>query len=197
MREILTFVAGIIIVVSPIPYVIDIVRGRTKPNMVTWVTWSLINAINTAAAFSAGAWQTGVYGLAATIATSTISVLGLWKGVKHYTPFDITCQIIAVLGIPVWLVTKQPGLAIALELAVDMAGGLPTLRHAWRAPNEETLRTFLLSGVAGLLLLLSLNSYNFVAVAMPAYILLFDSTLASTIWWRRGGMRRPAAKLGN
>jgi len=189
MRELLTLAAGIIVVVSPIPYVVDIVRGKTRPNM---VTWTIINAINMAAAFSAGAWQTGIYALAATIATGTISVLGIWHGVNKYTPFDIVCQVIALLGIPVWLLTKQPALAIAIELCVDFAGGLPTLRHAWRSPGEETLRTFLLSAVAGLLLLISLKQYSFVAVAMPTYIMLFDSAITTTILLRR---QRPAGVL--
>ena len=188
MRELLTYVAGIIIVISPVPYVIDIIRGRTHPNLVTWITWSLINGINTAAAFSAGAWQTGIYGLAATSATVTIALLGLWRGVKKYSRFDLFCQIAALLGLPVWLLTRQPGLAIAVELCVDFAGGLPTLRHAWKAPAEETLRTFVLSAAAGLLLLASLRNYNFVAVAMPAYILCFDSAIAFSIIIRR---RRP------
>lgn len=191
MREALTLVAGIIIVVSPIPYVIDILRDRTRPNMVTWVTWSLINGINTAAAFSAGAWQTGVYGLAATIATVTISTLGIWHGIKKYSVFDIVCQVVALGGIPVWLFTRQPALAIAMELCVDFAGGLPTLRHAWKAPEEETLRTFLLSAAAGLLLLLSLRSYSFIALAMPTYILCFDSAIAFSIIMRR---TRPSRK---
>jgi hypothetical protein len=185
MRELLTYLAGIIIVISPIPYVIDILRDKTHPNMVTWVTWTLINGINTAAAFSAGAWQTGIYGLAATIATSTIATLALWHGVKRYTRFDIACQVVALLGLPLWLLTRQPALAIALELGVDLAGGLPTLRHAWNAPFEETLRTFALSAIAGLLLLLSLSDYTYVAVAMPVYILLFDSAIVFSIVTRR------------
>jgi len=131
MRELLTFVAGLIILASPIPYIIDIIRNQTHPNMVTWVTWTLINGINTAAAFSAGAWQTGIYGLCGTLATAAIAVLGLWYGVRKYTRFDIICQGVALLGLPLWLLTKQPALAVTMELGVDLAGGLPTLRHAW------------------------------------------------------------------
>lgn len=193
MREWLTAVAGLIVVVSPLPYIFDIVRDRTHPNMVTWVTWTIINVINMAAAFSAGAWQTGIYGACAVWATASIAGLGLWRGVKKYTMFDIVCQTVALLGIPLWLLTKQPALAVALELGVDFAGGLPTLRHAWRSPEEETLRTFVLSGIAGLLLLASLQRYDFIAVAMPGYILLFDSAVAfSIIFQRRRRTKRPA-----
>ena len=181
MRELLTVIAGLIIVISPLPYIADIIRNKTHPNMVTWVTWSLINVINTAAAFSAGAWQTGIYLSCATFATVSISVLAFWHGVKKYSVFDIVCQIVALIGIPLWLLTRQPALAVALELVVDFSGGLPTLRHAWREPYAETLRTFVLSASAGLLLLASLKEYSFVAVAVPLYIFLFDSAISVAI----------------
>lgn len=190
MRELLTILAGILVLVSPLPYIIDIIRNKTHPNMVTWVTWSLINSINTAAAFKSGAWQTGLFGLCGTLATVSIATLALWHGVKKYTAFDVTCQIIALLGIPLWVLTGQPALAVLLVLGVDFSGGLPTLRHAWKAPQEETLKTFALTAVAGLLLLLSLNHYTFIAVAMPLYILLFDSAIVFAIAYGRHAARQ-------
>jgi hypothetical protein len=159
--------------------------GFPKRSIVTWLTWTLINGVNTAAAFGSGSWQTGVYSLCGTIATATIVALGLWHGVKKYTAFDIVCQAVALLGIPLWIMTNRPELAVLLVLLVDFAGGLPTLRHAWRAPHEETLQTFVYSAVAGSLLLLSLPGYSVVAVTMPLYIVLFDAAIIFSIVYRR------------
>jgi hypothetical protein len=44
--------------------------------------------------------------------------------------------------------------------------------------------------MAGLLLLVSLQRYDFIAVAMPAYILVFDSAIAFSIIRRRRRVRR-------
>jgi hypothetical protein len=185
MRHILTLLSGVVSLAGVIPYLLATYKGTTRPNVVTWFTWTLLNIINTAAACSDGAWQTALYAGAATIGTGLIVIFGLRHGVKKYTTFDIACQVIALLGIPLWLTTAQPALAIGLLLIVDFAGGLPTLRHAWQAPHEETWQTFVASLVAGVLILISLERYDFIAIALPLYIFLFDLAIIITIFYRR------------
>lgn len=185
MRQFLAILAAIIPIAGAIPYLIDTVKEKTRPNAVTWFTWFLINAINSAAAFSEGAWQTGLYSLAGAIATGLIVLLALKHGVKKYTTFDIVCQVIALLGIPLWLTTGQPELAVLILLIVDFSGGLPTLRHAWKAPHEETWQTFAASAVGGVLVLASIEQYSIVALTMPIYIFFFDIAVLSFIYYRR------------
>ncbi|HKX73307.1 MAG TPA: hypothetical protein VJM32_04805 [Candidatus Saccharimonadales bacterium] len=185
MRQIITVLAALIPIAGAIPYLINTVKDKTRPNIVTWFTWTLINGINTAAAFSDGAWQTAIYTGAGTIATGAIVAVGVKHGFKKYTPFDIACQIVALLGIPLWLLTGQPELAVLILLVVDFAGGLPTLRHAFKAPREETWQTFGASALGGALILVSLERFDVVALTMPLYIFLFDLTVLLTIFWRR------------
>lgn len=185
MRQILPFISGVLTIGAVIPYLLDIAKGSTKPNAVTWFTWTLLSAINSAAAYSDGAWQTAIFSGSAAIATGTIFVMSLKKGVKKYTTFDIACQVVALLGIPLWLLTGQPTLAVLILMCVDFAGGLPTLRHAWAKPHEETWQTFAISILAGALTLASLQRYDIVALAMPLYIFLFDSSLMLAIFYRR------------
>lgn len=186
MRDILTFLAAAIPVAGVIPYVINTARGKTQPNIVTWFTWSLINGINAGAALSAGAMQTGLYSVAGFIATMSIVVVGLKYGTVKYTKFDITCQVVALLGIPLWLFTSQPALAVLIVMSVDITGGLPTLVHAWKKPAEETWQTFALSALGGALLLVSLSEYTFISLAMPVYIFVFDSLILLALFLRRG-----------
>ncbi len=192
MREVLTFLAAAIPIAGIIPYLINIVKGKTKPNIVTWLTWSLINGINAAAAFSDGAWQTAAYSTAGFIATASIVAFGLKFGQVKYTKFDMVCQVLALCGIPLWLLTSEPALAILLVVIVDFVGGLPTLVHAWQKPYEETLTTFALSGLGGALILLSLTRFDFIALAMPGYIFLFDTILVTSILLRRKSLKANA-----
>jgi hypothetical protein len=185
MRDIFTFLAVAIPIAGVIPYVINTAKGKTQPNIVTWFTWSLINGINAGAALSSGAIQTGIYSAAGFIATISIVAVGLKYGTIKYTRFDITCQILALLGIPLWLLTSQPALAVLIVMLVDIIGGLPTLVHSWKKPTEETWQTFALSALGGALLLVSLSEYTFISLAMPAYILVFDSLILVTLFLRR------------
>lgn len=185
MNEAVTIIGSAIAISGGVPYIINTVRGKTKPNIVTWLTWTLLNGINAIAALSDGAMQTAIFSGAAFTITGSIVAFGFRQGVKRYTKFDATCQAAALLGIGIWLLTKQPALAVLIVLLVDFAGGLPTLRHAFRAPHEETLATFVLSAIGTSLVVASLTSHTFVATAMPLYIFCFDLTLTTVIFTRR------------
>ena len=185
MRADLVFIAAIITILSPLPYILDSLRGKTHPNLVTWFTWTLLNAITAAAAWSSGARQTAVFMTAAAIATFSIVLAGLRYGLKRYTKFDIYCQIIALAGLAIWLITHLPASAIAINVAIDFVGLLPTIRHAWKSPQAETWQTFMLAMIAGALTLISIQHYSFVSLASPIYIFLADSTMVFVILSRR------------
>jgi hypothetical protein len=152
---------------SALPYIIDIAKGKTHPNLVTWVTWTLVVCISTAAAISEGALHTAVLSGAIAIGDIFIVIMSVKRGVKKYTGFDIICQIIAFIGLALWLVTGSASLAVALSLVVVAIAALPTWRHAWIKPFEETWQGFAMGSLAGALTLASLTSFTFVDLAFP------------------------------
>jgi hypothetical protein len=185
MRSDLAFVAALIAIFGAIPYIFDTLKGKTHPNIVTWFTWTLMNGINAAAAWSTGATQTAIYSTGATVATGAILVIGFHFGLKRYTKFDIACQAAALFGVVLWRLTSQPSLAVGINVITDFTGWLPTYRHAWKAPHAETWQTFALSGLSSALTLISIHHYDFIALAFPTYILVANVTIVSTILARR------------
>lgn len=192
MRADIVLIAGVITVVSPLPYIRDSLKGKTYPNLVTWSTWTLLNGITAAAAWSAGARQTAVFMSAAFIATLAIVLTGLKYGLKRYTTFDIICQAAALVGLALWQLTDNAALAVAINITTDFVGLLPTIRHAWQSPRAETWQTFAISLSAGALALISIQHYSFIALAPPLYIFLADATMTMVILYRRIVSRRPS-----
>jgi len=54
MRNAIALIAAIISFASILPYIRDVNKGNTHPNMVSWLTWCMLNMINTVAALSVG-----------------------------------------------------------------------------------------------------------------------------------------------
>jgi hypothetical protein len=185
MRSDLAFVAGCIAIFGAIPYILDTLKGKTHPNIVTWFTWTLLNVINAAAAWSSGAAQTAIFSTGGAIATGAILLVGLRYGLKQYSRFDVLCQGAALVGVVLWKLTDRPQIAVAINVVADFAGWLPTYRHAWRSPHAETWQTFALSGLSAVLTLISIQHYTFIALAFPLYIFCANSTIVSTILARR------------
>lgn len=185
MRGDLAFLAGCIAIAGAVPYILDTLKGKTHPNIVTWFTWTLLNGINAVAAWSGGAAQTAIFSAAGAIATGAICIAGLRYGLKHYTRFDIICQSSALLGVVLWRLTSRPAVAVLVNVATDFSGWLPTYRHAWRSPHAETWQTFAFSAVSSMLTLISIQHYTLLALAFPTYILCANITIVSTILVRR------------
>lgn len=142
MRNAFALIAAVLAAASSIPYIIGIVRGRTKPDIVTWMTWSILTAIASAAAFAAHEPRTAFLTVGATCSTAVIVVLGFKYGTAKFTPLDIFCQIGAIAGLVCWLVFNSPLVGIVVPVCIDFIGALPTLRHSWDKPGEETWQTF-------------------------------------------------------
>ena len=185
MKDILALTGALLVTFSTLPYLVDIARRKTKPNIVSWLTWTILTAIATAAAFAAHEPKTALLTLGGTICTAAVVILGLKYGIAKFSRFDIFCQIGAVLGLIGWLAFDSPALGVIIPLIIDFIGALPTIRHSWLKPLEETWQTFLIGVIASALTLASLTRFNIVSLLYPVYLLIANGVLVLIILYRR------------
>lgn len=185
MKNFLAIIGGLLATLATVPYILDIVKRKTKPNLVSWATWTLLTAIATAAAFAAHEPRTAILTLGVTIATVLVVLFGLRHGVAKLTWFDGICQLSAIFGLVLWLVIGSPSVAIIFSLGIDFIVMLPTFRHSWRSPQEETWQSFAVGVGASVFTLASLSNYNFISIAFPAYFIFGDLLIVFVIIYRR------------
>ncbi len=188
MNDILTFIGSALIMVSGVPYIIDMIRGKTHPNVVSWFTWTLLITIGAFAALSAGQTRTAILTFADAGQVGIILLLGLKYGYAKFSFFDGVCQVSALIGIALWLIFDNPTVAILASITIDFIAALPTIRHAWLKPSEETWQTYFLSGVGAMVGLFSLSAFSVDSYAYPMYLALIGITLSATVIIRRKKM---------
>lgn len=149
MKEAFLIAAAVVTIGSVVPYARDILKGTTKPNIVSWITWTLLTGIATVAELSAHQYITAIFTASAVFETTLIVILGLRYGYAKYTRFDAVCQIGALSGFFFWWLFNTPAAAVIATVSIDFVGALPTIRHSYRAPHEETWLTFAMAGVGG------------------------------------------------
>ena len=76
-------------------------------------------------------------------------------------------------------------MALIAAITVDFIGAIPTIRHSYKKPNEETAAVFLISGVGAVFALLAVEKYNLHSLIFPIYILLANVLLVLLITTRR------------
>lgn len=165
-------------------YIIDTVKGKTKPNKVSWFLWALIPMIAFFAQINQGvglpALMTFVVGLSPLIifAVSFLDKKSYWK----LTSFDLLCGFFAVLALILWKITSNPNTAILLSIIADFLATLPTLKKSLIDPKSESYNVFLVTFLGALITLLILKNWNFASYSFPLYLLIVCGFLTTVIF---------------
>lgn len=186
----LVVASAIISVLGSVTYIQDTLKGKSKPNRVSWSMWALSPLIGTAAALSVHAdlWATVRIFLAGFLPliiffASFINPKSYWK----LTLFDFLCGCCSLLAIIVWQVLSSPTYAILFAVLGDGLATLPTLRKAWVHPETETGMTYVASFVSAVLVIPSIPVWNIQNAAFQVYLLIANTLLLFVIYHKKIG----------
>ncbi len=182
MHTTLIIISSILTVASAIPYLIDVMKGKTKPRIVSWLIWSVLTGIASAASFVDHQYASGILTLCASIETFAIVVLGLLKSAdRSLEKLDVYCLAGSIVGLLLWLVFNSPAIAVIASVTIDLIGAIPTIKHIWHKPYEETWSTFLLAAIGGACTVFAATDTRVTALAYPIYIALINALFAAII----------------
>ena len=175
--------------IGSVTYVVATVKGKTKPNRVTWFLWALAPLIAFGAMVGEGVspldglmtFMVGFGPLMIFIA-SFVNEKSVWK----ITKFDVICGGLSVLGIIAWALTRTGNIAILFSVLADGLALLPTLVKSWKEPETENYVVFMNGAISAMITLFALKTYNFEHVAFPVYILAACSLLFVLIKFKIG-----------
>lgn len=175
-------VAVIITLFSAALYIKEMLQGTTRPNIVSWGLWCLIQAIFAAAQFSAGASLSIVLPLIEVLTVGVIVGLGLFGyGYKKYTPLDFACLALALGAIALWQTTGDPILALWMSVAADFIAAVPTLFKAYRDPKSETPFPYFLVALSAIAAAFASDLFDVPNLLWPAYIFAINGATVGLI----------------
>jgi hypothetical protein len=187
-EHILVIVSVFVSLSGSVAYVADTLKGKTKPNRISWLLWAAAPLIGTGAAISSGAdaWATARIFLAGLVplivlVVSLINKQSYWK----LTALDFACGICSALALIVWFFADSPVLAVLLAATGDGLASLPTLIKSWKYPETETGWTYLAGLIATLLVLPSIPAWNIQNSAFQIYLLVVNSLLVLFIFRKK------------
>ncbi len=175
--------AGVISTAAYIPYIISILKGKTKPNRASWWIWAVLGIIICASYWSVGARNTFWYTLP--VGMITTALLSLKYGIGGWTPFDRVCLAGAAAGLLLWWVSGIPFTALAVSMGIDMIGYFPTMRKIWHMSGSEDRLTWMMFLVAAALNVAAIDRWTLDIAIYPVYILVFNSIVLGLIVFRK------------
>jgi len=187
MLQYLVFVAAFAALLSAFKYIRSMFSGGVKPNRVTWLMWSVAPLIATAAAVSNGVGWAVLPVFMAGVCTLLIFVSSFLtkKAYWKLTSFDYGCGILSALAIVLWLITKEPNVAIVLAIASDALASVPTLIKAWHHPETESLWVYVTGVFSGIASFGAAKIWTFSEYAFPAYLIIISILLISSLYRKK------------
>ncbi len=189
INENFVFLGAAIFAFGSIGYFLDTLKGKVKPNRVTWFIWSLAPLI----AFTAQLQQ-GV-GIHQALLTFTVGFIPLiifiasfinkkayWKIGK----LDIICGVLALVGLFLWYITGTGSVAIFFSIIADLLAALPTVIKSYKFPETENYFLYFSNAISAGITLLTIKVWNFETFGFSLYIFSLTSILAVLIGFKVG-----------
>lgn len=174
--------------IGTVAYIIDTIKGRVKPNRVSFLLWSIAPFIAFAAMLKQGVgisslmtFSTGFLPLLVFIA-SFVNKKAEWK----ITRFDLVCGLLSLVGLALWLITKVGNVAIIFSILADGLAAVPTIRKAYYSPETEIAWPWFATSIGVILTLLTLKSWTFADYGFILYILIVDTLIAVLVQFKVG-----------
>lgn len=195
LNENFVYIGAALSLLGALSYLIDTLKGKAKPNKVSWFVWTLAPLV----AFWATVQQgVGVQSLFTFMVgfnpfliflASFVNKKAYWK----ITRLDLACGSLAVAGLILWKMTGTPNLAISFGILADAIAGIPTAIKSFQEPETENPNLYLGSSIAALITLLTIKAWHFEQFAFPAYIFGGGALLFVLIKLRSGKKRAKAS----
>jgi hypothetical protein len=180
--------AGLVGVADTVPYIRDMLRGVTRPHRGTWLIWGVLAiAVCLSQRADGASWSLVMAGTQAVL-TTIVFALAIRRGEGGVSRLDALMIAVAVGGLSGWILADEPLVATVCVIVADAIGVALMVPKTYRDPDSETLVTFALASLAGILAAAAVASLDPSLLVYPAYYCLANGLIALLIVRRRAAM---------
>lgn len=187
----LGLLSGVISIVMYVPYIADTLRRKTHPQRASWLIWTVLGYIALSSQLAKGATDSVWMTVAQTLGTTLIFALSLQLGTGGFSRRDVASLALAGLGLVVWYFTREAAYALFITMGIDAIGAVLTAIKAYEMPGSETLVTWILSAISGLLGAAAVGRFSPILMAYPLYVTAANCCVMTGIFL--GGKRKVSA----
>ena len=173
--------AGLILIISNLPYIYSTLRGRTRPNRVSWWIWAFIGIVLFATYQQSGARENQWVLILMILTPLLIALLSLRYGVGGASRLDLVSIVGCLIALALWAVSGSAIVGLAFSILADAIAGLPTVWKSWQQPYSENLLKWSLTLLAFFLNLFAIEEWTPFQVSYPLYLLLLALVIVIAI----------------
>lgn len=186
MKETVAIIAAFLAMIGNVPYLTDVIRGRVKPHAYTWFVWTIVSAITFLGQLAKGAGVGALPAAVSEIFTICIFLFSLKYGFRAVIKADTYFLLLALAGVILWIMTKDPTGSVVIAVAIDLIAFVPTLRKAWENPKTENAMLYGMNVLRHILTLFSLQAYSIATTLHSIAMIGANSLMTGFLITKRG-----------
>lgn len=172
-------------------YIIDIIKGGTKPHRAAFLLFAIGGAISFAGQASEGASWSLLFAGALLASSMAIFALSLKYGAGGFNRRDKVGLVIAACALLGWFATSSAVVALILIALYNTIAKVMIMFKAYDEPHTELLLSWVTSTVASFFAVLAVGSLDWVLILMPAQNGITVGLIAGIIYFRRRYISKP------
>ena len=172
LKEVFGVVAGVLSVVAFFPYVYSIIKGKTKPARATWFIWTAVTVMLFLSYKDVGGGSAIWLSLGYVIGVGVTALLSIKYGKGGWSFLDRAVLALSILVIFIWWGTGSALLALVMTMFADVLGAIPTIKHSYLNPEEESRIAWSIGLFANFINLFAIEAWDFTHAAYSAIALV-------------------------
>ncbi len=178
--------SGLLSLMSVVPYLRDVSRGVTLPQRMSWFVFAMLSTSASVAQAAAGAISGALLTGGSAIGFSAVFVASIKRGVGGASRWDFVALGISIAGLVLWHLSNRPMVAVAAIGVAELAAVALTVAKSLEAPGSETLSTWVIDGVAGVVAIIAVGTIDATHLLYPVHhVVLNGSVVAAILIGRR------------
>ncbi|MEM7057967.1 MAG: hypothetical protein AAF557_10300 [Pseudomonadota bacterium] len=170
--------SGVLSTFAYLPYIIDTLARRTRPQRASWLIWSVLGSIAFFSQVFEGASESLWFASVQVSGTIIVFLLSIIIGVGSYlNRSDYFVLLAAAVGLVLWYYTDTAVYALAITISISLLGGTVTIIKAFQDPESETMSTWAISGVASVFAIIAVGKPDLVLLAYPLYLFTLNGAI--------------------
>lgn len=169
--------SSVIATLAYVPYFKEIIQGKSKPERISWLLWSVLGLTYLGSGIEEGGAAMWF------LATDSVMQLGVLflsikYGVGGSTKLDKFSLFVAVIALMLLISTSNVFISLLTALFIDMLGAVLTLRKLEEDRESESSLFWGMYVLASALGIFSIESVNFNNLAFPVYVFFLSLWIA-------------------
>lgn len=178
LEKILGVLAAVIISSAQVIYLINTIRRRIRPSVLSWVGWSFLMGTSVVSQVLAKGWQWSMTSvLSSAVGCLTIGLTALI--IRNYSLARTHWKFLGLgaLCICIYLLSGNAWMTTIFAIGADLLLGIPTILKAIREPQLERSPAWALGVTSSALALVICFGHSWIYVLFPAYLFCFNGLM--------------------